>query len=216
MSLGSEARPTRLNTDADVDLVSQMLNRLTVRYGTLFVASAGNSGPYIGSILEAPGSAAQALAVAASAKDWDVNHDDTQSGDSCAGWRHPASPTGADNDCDGGPGDQPPSVSSFSSRGPSGDLWLRPDVAAPGYNIVSAQAATGAPHRRRTTSTAAPGTIRCTRPRPGPRWRRPRRAGAAALLLDGYRQRYGTVAVRARPGSPACGRRRYASSAPRS
>jgi len=58
LSLGSESRPTRLNTGADVDLVSQMLNRLAVRYGTLFVAAAGNSGPFIGSVLEAPGAAA--------------------------------------------------------------------------------------------------------------------------------------------------------------
>ena len=49
----------------------------------------------------------------------------------------------ADNDCAPAPGTQPPSLSSFSSRGPSGDLWLRPDIAAPGYNIVSAQASTG-------------------------------------------------------------------------
>src|SRR5204862_3372076 len=121
MSLGSEARPTRLNTDTDVDVVGQTLDRLAVRYGTVFVVSAGNSGPFIGSVLEAPGTAAQALSVAATAKDWDVNHDDTQSGDTCAGWRHPASPSGANNDCGGGPGDQPPSISSFSSRGPSGD-----------------------------------------------------------------------------------------------
>jgi len=191
MSLGSEARPTRLNTDADVDLVGQMLDRLTVRYGTLFVVAAGNSGPYIGSALEAPGVAAQALSVAATAKDWDVNHDDTQSGDTCAGWRHPASPSGATNDCGGGPGDQPPSISDFSSRGPSGDLWLRPDVAAPGYNIVSAQAATGLvlaqnDLNRGTRSdplyTTATGTSMAA----------PTTSGAAALLLDGYRQRYGT------------------------
>ena len=192
MSLGSEARPTRLNTDADVDLVGQMLDRLTVRYGTLFVVSAGNSGPYIGSILEAPGTAAQALSVAATAKDWDVNHDDTQSGDTCAGWRHPASPSGAANDCGGGPGDQPPSISAFSSRGPSGDLWLRPDVAAPGYNIVSAQAATG-------VVLAQNDLNRGTRDDPlystatGTSMAAPATSGAAALLLDGYHQRYGTL-----------------------
>ncbi|HEX9635120.1 MAG TPA: S8 family serine peptidase [Candidatus Limnocylindria bacterium] len=189
LSLGSEARPARLNSDSDVDMVSLFLNRLAVQYGTLFVVAAGNSGPYIGSVLEAPGSAAQALSVAAAAKDWDVNHDDTLSGDTCAGWQHPPA-TNEDDDCSGGVGTQPPSVSSFSSRGPSGDVWLRPDLAAPGYNIVSAQSTTGAallqndlsPNTRTDplyatatgTSMAAPAT-----------------AGSAALLLDAYRQRYG-------------------------
>ena len=140
LSLGSESRPVRLNTGSDIDLVSLMLNRLAVRYGTVFVAAAGNSGPYIGSVLETPGAAAQALSVGASAKDYDLNHDDTLSGDTCAGYQHPPSPA---NDCSAGVGTQPPSLGSFSSRGPAGDLWLRPDLSAPGYNIVSAQAATG-------------------------------------------------------------------------
>ena len=98
LSLGSESRPARLNTGSDVDLVSQMLNRLAVRYGTLFVAAAGNSGPFLGSVLEAPGAAAQALTVGASAKDYDVNHDDTLSGDACAGYQQGAA------GCSAGPG----------------------------------------------------------------------------------------------------------------
>lgn len=188
LSLGSEARPTRLNSDGDVDMVSWALNRLAVQYGTLFVAAAGNSGPYIGSVLEAPGSAAQALSVAATAKDWDVNRDDTASGDTCAGWRHPGGP--ATNDCSAGEGDQPPSVSAFSSRGPSGDLWLRPDLAAPGYNIVSAQSTTGAPiaqndlnRNTRTDPLYATAT--------GTSMAAPATAGSAALVLDAYRDRHG-------------------------
>ncbi len=39
-----------------------------MQYGTLFVVAAGNSGPFMGSVLEAPGSAAQALSVGAAAK----------------------------------------------------------------------------------------------------------------------------------------------------
>jgi subtilisin family serine protease len=192
MSLGSEARPDRLNTDSDVDVVGLVLDRLTVRYGTLFVAAAGNSGPYVGSVLEAPGVAAQALSVAATAKDWDVNHDDTQAGDTCAGWRHPTSPHPGNNDCAGGIGDQPPSVSAFSSRGPAGDVWLRPDVAAPGYDIVSAQAATGA-------ALAQNDLNRGTRADPlyatatGTSMAAPATSGVAALLLDAYRQRYGAA-----------------------
>ncbi|HET7686762.1 MAG TPA: S8 family serine peptidase [Candidatus Limnocylindria bacterium] len=189
LSLGSEARPGRLNSDSDVDLVSLVLNRLAVRYGTLFTAAAGNSGPFIGSVLEAPGSAAQALSVAAAAKDWDVDHDDTASGDTCAGYRHPAS-SSPGNPCDLGTGDQGPSLSAFSSRGPSGDVWLRPDVAAPGYNIVSAQASTGA-------ALAQNDLNRGTRADPlyatasGTSMAAPATAGSAALLLEAYRDAHG-------------------------
>ena len=184
LSLGSEARPTRLNSGSDTDMVSYALNRLAVQYGTLFVVAAGNSGPFLGSVLEAPGSAAQALTVAATAKDHDVNHDDTLSGDTCAGWQH-AGPT-----CSPNAGTQPPSLASFSSRGPSGDQWLKPDVAAPGYNIVSAQAATGA-------AIASNDLNRGTRADPlyatasGTSMAAPATAGSAALVLQAYRARYG-------------------------
>jgi len=188
MSLGSEARPTRLNSDSDVDMVSLFLDRLAVHYGTLFVAAAGNSGPYVGSVLEAPGSAAQALSVAAAAKDYDLNHDDTLSGDTCAGWQHPPA-SNEDDDCSGGAGTQPQSVAPFSGRGPSGDVWLRPDIAAPGMNLVSAQASTGA--------AIAQGDLnRNTRLDPlyatasGTSMATPATSGSAALLLAAYRQRY--------------------------
>jgi subtilisin family serine protease len=190
MSLGSESRPGRLNSGSDTDFVSYVLDRLAVRYGTLFVAAVGNSGPYIGSALEAPGSAAQALSVSAAAKDWDVNHDNTLSGDTCAGWQHPHSTSASDNDCRAGDGTQPSSISSFSSRGPSGDVWLRPDIAAPGYNIVAAQASTGAAiagndinlnTRADLLYATATGTSMAA----------PATAGSAALVLDAYRQLYG-------------------------
>jgi subtilisin family serine protease len=190
LSLGSESRPSRLNTGSDVDLVSYALDHLAVQYGTAFFAALGNSGPFIGSALEAPGSAAQAISVSAAAKDWDVNHDDTLSGDTCAGWRHPPSSSISDNDCSAGVGDQPPSISSFSSRGPSGDVRLRPDLAAPGYNIVSAQAATGGAigandlnlgTRGDPLYATATGTSMAT----------PAAAGSAALVLDAYRQEHG-------------------------
>ena len=189
LSLGSEVRPTRLNTGSDLDLVSLMLNRLAVRYGTIFVAAAGNSGPYLGSVLEAPGAAAQAVSVGASAKDYDLNHDDTLSGDTCAGYQHPPSPA---NDCGAGVGTQSSSLGSFSSRGPAGDTWLRPDVTAPGYNIVSAQAATG-------TALAQNDLNRGTRMDPlyatatGTSMAAPATSGSAALLLQAYRNRYGST-----------------------
>jgi subtilisin family serine protease len=207
MSLASEARPARLDSSNDADMVSLTLNRLAARYGTLFVVAVGNSGPYIGSALESPASAAQALSVGATAKDYDVNHDDTYSGDSCAGWRHPYSPP-EDNDCKNGVGDQPPSLSSLSSRGPTGDLWLRPDVVAPGYNIVAPQATAG-------TAIASNDLNIGTRSDPlyatasGTSMAAPTVAGASALLLQAYRATYGRDPVGG-SGIPGLQARRYA------
>ena len=193
MSVGSEVRPGRLNSGNDLDLVSIALNRLAVKYGTLFVASSGNQGPLIGSQLEAPGSASQALSVGATAKDYDLNHDDTYSGDPCAGYMHPSDPPRfADNTCDQGVGTQPSSLSSLSSRGPSGDLWLRPDITAPGYYIVSAQAVTG-------TAIASQDIYINTQADPlyatvsGTSMAAPATSGSAALLLDAYRSAYGKL-----------------------
>jgi subtilisin family serine protease len=192
MSLGSEARPDRLNSGEDRDLVSLVLNRLAVKYGTLFVGAAGNSGPFMGSILEAPGSAAHVLSVGAGPKDYDLNHDDTLSGDSCAGWAHDdpgsvgfAAPCGVNNPL----AVQPPSLATFSSRG-AGTTWLRPDLVGPGYYIVSAQAAgptvvAGLDVNPKTQGdplyATASGTSMAT----------PAVAGGAAVLLDAYRDRYG-------------------------
>jgi subtilisin family serine protease len=193
MSLGSDARPGRLNSGTDIDLVSIALNRLAVKYGTLFVASVGNQGPFIGSQLEAPGAASQVLAVGATAKDYDLNHDDTYSGDNCAGYIHPSDPASfADNTCDQGPGTQPSSLSSLSSRGPSGDMWLRPDVVAPGYYIVSAESATGTGIKSQDINlntqadplyATASGTSMAA----------PAASGSAALVLDAYLNAYGTA-----------------------
>jgi subtilisin family serine protease len=193
MSLGSEVRPGRLNSGSDLDLVSIAVNRLAVKYGTLFVASAGNQGPFIGSQLEAPGAAAQVLSVGATAKDYDLNHDDTYSGDNCAGYMHPSTPPSfANNTCDQGPGTQPSSLSSLSSRGPSGDLWLRPDITAPGYYIVSAQSSTG-------TGIASQDINLGTQADPlyatasGTSMAAPAASGSAALLLEAYRNAYGKL-----------------------
>ena len=202
MSLGSEARPNRLNTGSDIScgdvpvstapcsMVAFVLDRLAVRYGTLFVSAAGNSGPFVGSHLEAPGAAAQTLSVSATAKDYDVNHNDTASGDFCAGWRHPPS---ALDDCPdpNNPGDQPPSLSTFTSRGPTGDVWGKPDVAAPGYNIVAPQASTGSAIAANDFSpNTANDPLYATAT--GTSMAAPATAGAAAILLGAYRVRHGS------------------------
>ena len=192
MSEASDSRPARLNSGSDADLVSITLDRLAVQYGTLFVVAAGNDGPFVGTALESPASASQALSVGATAKNYDVNHDDTYSGDTCAGWLHPFS-GGLDNTCAAGVGTQPPSLASLSSRGPTGDLWLKPDVVAPGYDIVAPQATAG-------TAIASNDLNVGTRADPlyatasGTSMAAPTVTGASALLLQGYRNAYGPTA----------------------
>jgi subtilisin family serine protease len=194
LSLGSEARPDRLNSGADKDLVSLTLNRLAVTHGTLFVGAMGNSGPFMGSSLEAPGSAAQVLSVGAAAKDYDLRHDDTLSGDTCAGWVHdtpPTQPPPLAAPCGANPSPlQPQSLANFSSRG-TGAGWLRPDITGPGYYIVSAQPAgasviagidTNPATRTDPLYATASGTSMAT----------PAVAGSAAVLLEAYRDRYGS------------------------
>ncbi|MGW1093370.1 S8 family serine peptidase [Streptomyces sp. NPDC002596] len=96
MSLGSGP------TDGS-DPVSSALERLTTQSGALFVVSAGNSGPGVGTV-SAPSIAPHALSVAAV-------------------------------DYVGG-------VASFSSRGPArAPGVVKPEISAPGVNIVAARAA---------------------------------------------------------------------------
>ncbi|MEA2621117.1 MAG: hypothetical protein QOH61_27 [Chloroflexota bacterium] len=180
VSLGSESRPTRLNTGHDVDAVSLMVDHLAAVFGTLFVAAEGNSGPYIGSALEAPGAASQAMTVGATAKDWDLNHDATASGDTCSGYLH------SEDTCpEGAPGTQGRSLAPLSSRGPIEGRFMKPDLVAPGLNIVSTQAVSGALIAQNDLNIG-------TRDDPfyatasGTSMASPAAAGVAALLLQTY------------------------------
>ncbi|WUD77328.1 S8 family serine peptidase [Streptomyces sp. NBC_00510] len=96
MSLGGEP------TDG-TDPMSQALNELSRATGTLFVVAAGNSG-FVAQKVVSPGSADDALTVAAVDKSGDM--------------------------------------ATFSNRGPRiGDGAAKPDIAAPGVDIVAARAA---------------------------------------------------------------------------
>jgi subtilisin family serine protease len=186
MSLGSESRPNRLNTGDDVDAVSYVLDHLAATYGTVFSVAQGNSGPYIGSNLEAPGSASQAMSVGATAKDWDLNHNNTASGDTCSGYQHPKTTCPATD-----PGTQGASLAPLSSRGPIEGAYLKPDLVAPGLNIVSTEGAGG-------TAIHSNDLNRGTRGDPlyatasGTSMAAPAAAGVAALILGAYHDRFGT------------------------
>ncbi|GAA0393036.1 hypothetical protein GCM10009541_40190 [Micromonospora gifhornensis] len=132
MSLGSGA------TDG-TDPLSEALNNLSRDTGTLFVVSAGNSGPG-DSTVGAPGAADEALTVAA------VNKEDA--------------------------------MADFSSRGPRlGDGAAKPDIAAPGVDIVAARAAgTAMGTVAGEHYTSASGTSMAA----------PHVAGAAAIIAEKY------------------------------
>ena len=143
-----------------------------------------------------------------SAKDWDVNHDDTLSGDTCAGWRHPRSSSFGDNDCR--PGWAPAAV----------DLVVL--VARPlGRPLAATRPRrAGLQHRlrpvgdrlraaRKRPQPGTPRATRSTRPPRAPRWRRrpPREAPLSCSRPTGS----GTAATPA-----ALGRRRAKAPATRS
>ena len=126
MSLGSEARPDRLNSGSDIDLVSLMLNRLTVRYGTLFVVAAREQR----AVHRQRAGGARVGVTGAQRRRPRRRTTTSTTTTRCRATPAPAGgiPVRRQH-LRAGVGDQPPSIASFSSRGPSGDVWLRPDLA---------------------------------------------------------------------------------------
>src|SRR5207244_12490978 len=110
------------------DVLDREMNALAHDDNVLFSVAAGNSGPVLESIGN-PADASQVLAVGASIADWDLNHarEETAHGE-LGNIRPAAAAAGATG------------IAQFSSRGPSGDRLIKPDVTAPGVYVISAQA----------------------------------------------------------------------------
>ncbi len=111
------------------DAISQSVNRAVVEKGKVVVVAAGNSGDGP-STVGSPGAAAQAITVGAVAE-----------------W---SAPPRAPNHSDG------VYLPFFSSRGPTLDGRVKPDVTAPGVTITAAQAGTNGYVTFSGTSMATP------------------------------------------------------------
>jgi subtilisin family serine protease len=119
----------QVTNDDDLD---REMNALAQQDNVLFSVAAGNSGPVLQSVGN-PADASQVLAVGASIADWDLNHarEETAHGE-LGNVRPEAAEAGATG------------IAQFSSRGPSGDRLIKPDVTAPGVYVISAQGLQGA------------------------------------------------------------------------
>lgn len=169
------ASPAAQETNNDDQ--ARLVNELARRYNVLFTLSAGNSGPTIQSVGN-PSVSSQSLSVAAGIADWDLNHSTAETEHGVYGNIRPqAAAAGAS------------AIANFSSRGPSGDRLIKPEVVAPGSFYVAAEAATGAQIR---ALDAAAQNRYSTDPTyavlSGTSMSAPAAAGAAALVIDGYRR----------------------------
>jgi subtilisin family serine protease len=159
---------------------AQQLDALARLNNVLFTVAAGNSGPVLGSVSN-PSIASQVLSVGASVADWDLNHpvDQTVHGE-FGDIRTAAVAAGATG------------IAQFSSRGPSGDRLIKPEVTAPGVYVVSAQAVSGA---EVGAGDAAHNNFFSTDPNyavlSGTSMAAPSAAGVATLVWSGYKTAIG-------------------------
>jgi subtilisin family serine protease len=171
----SPAEGAELVTNNDAE--AQLVNQLAVADNVVFTISAGNSGPVLGST-GSPAVASQVIAVGASITDFDLNHpvEQTQHGE-LGNVRPEASAAGAAG------------IAQFSSRGPTGDRLIKPELTAPGVYYIAAQSAEGGEvaaadvaHRHNFSTDPFYAVLS------GTSMSSPAAAGAAALVWDGYKQ----------------------------
>jgi subtilisin family serine protease len=164
------------------DPEAQLVNELAQKNNVVFTISAGNSGPVLQST-GSPSVAAQALSVAASVADFDLDNPTAETEHGVYGDIRPeAAGAGAS------------AIAQFSSRGPTGDRLIKPDVTAPGVFYVAAESAEGAEIRAFDAAaqnhySGDPSYAVLS----GTSMSAPAAAGAAALVIDGYRKATGSA-----------------------
>lgn len=121
---------TKVGPTDGTDPLGAAVDAAVHQHGKVAVAAAGNDGPQPG-LLGSPGAAASAITVGATA-DWSL-------------------PATAPNRSDG------PFLPAFSSRGPTLDGRIKPDVVAPGHSVFAAWSGTAATYLDKSgTSMATP------------------------------------------------------------
>ena len=174
-SYGAPIESAALETNSDTE--AQLVNALARRDNVLFVIAAGNSGPVLGSVSN-PAVASQSLAVGASVATFDLDHPVAQTLHGEFGNIQPAA---VRNHAIG--------IAGFSSRGPSGDRLVKPDVVAPGVYVVAPESLLGgevhagdAAHRNNFSADPTYAVLS------GTSMAAPSAAGVAALVWSGYQK----------------------------